>query len=154
MVRPRAQISEPRENESGLRSDVELTSLPPFPPPVFPLPYFPSSQSLFAPPPPPKTALGRECFSLTSLELLSQGPVDSFRLPPPLAGHRILSPTAGIKVSPLQLGAMSIGEAWGDFMGSMSKEDSFKLLDAFVEAGGNFIGERPDEEISEGGEWR
>jgi len=26
-------------------------------------------------------------------------------------------------------------------MGSMTKEDSFKLLDAFVEAGGNFIGE-------------
>jgi hypothetical protein len=26
-------------------------------------------------------------------------------------------------------------------MGSLTKEDSFKLLDAFVEAGGNFIGE-------------
>ncbi|KAL4751686.1 NADP-dependent oxidoreductase domain-containing protein [Aspergillus terricola var. indicus] len=34
---------------------------------------------------------------------------------------------------------MSIGEAWSDLMGSMNKESSFKLLDAFVEAGGNFI---------------
>jgi aryl-alcohol dehydrogenase-like predicted oxidoreductase len=34
---------------------------------------------------------------------------------------------------------MSIGDAWSGFMGSMSKENSFKLLDAFYEAGGNFI---------------
>ena len=52
---------------------------------------------------------------------------------------RILSSTAGVRVSPLQLGAMSIGEGWKDTMGSMDKEQSFKLLDAFVEAGGNFI---------------
>lgn len=33
--------------------------------------------------------------------------------PPSLLGyHRILSPTAGIKVSPLCLGAMNFGEAW------------------------------------------
>jgi aryl-alcohol dehydrogenase-like predicted oxidoreductase len=34
---------------------------------------------------------------------------------------------------------MSIGDAWADGMGSMSKDQSFKLLDAFYEAGGNFI---------------
>lgn len=34
---------------------------------------------------------------------------------------------------------MSVGEAWKEFMGSMDKEQAFKLLDAFVEAGGNFI---------------
>ena len=34
---------------------------------------------------------------------------------------------------------MSIGEKWKSIMGSMDKEQSFKLLDAFVEAGGNFI---------------
>ncbi|KAL7412880.1 NADP-dependent oxidoreductase domain-containing protein [Mrakia frigida] len=82
--------------------------------------------SLFAPPPAPKTALGR---------------------------HRILSPTAGIKVSPLQLGAMSIGEAWKDFMGSMTKEDSFKLLDAFVEAGGNFIDTANNYQNEESEKW-
>lgn len=56
-----------------------------------------------------------------------------------LGRYRILSSTAGIRVSPLQLGAMSIGDAWADSMGSMSKEESFRLLDAFFEAGGNFI---------------
>ncbi|KAH8553713.1 putative aryl-alcohol dehydrogenase Aad14 [Umbelopsis sp. PMI_123] len=68
--------------------------------------------TLFAPAPEPPTELGR---------------------------YRILSSTAGIRVSPLQLGAMSIGDAWSSFLGSMDKEASFKLLDAFFEAGGNFI---------------
>ncbi|KAJ6113268.1 Aryl-alcohol dehydrogenase (AAD) [Penicillium sp. IBT 18751x] len=57
----------------------------------------------------------------------------------PLGRYRILSSTAGVRVSPLQLGGMSIGDKWNQFMGSMDKEQSFKLLDAFVEAGGNFI---------------
>jgi aryl-alcohol dehydrogenase-like predicted oxidoreductase len=56
-----------------------------------------------------------------------------------LGRYRILSSTAGIRVSPLQLGGMSIGDAWKDSMGSMNKEESFRLLDAFYEAGGNFI---------------
>ncbi|KAK4051921.1 putative aryl-alcohol dehydrogenase aad14 [Microbotryomycetes sp. JL201] len=56
-----------------------------------------------------------------------------------LGRHRILSPSAGVRVSPLQLGSASIGEAWSGVMGSMNKEQSFTLLDAFVEAGGNFI---------------
>ncbi|EAW13990.1 aldo/keto reductase [Aspergillus clavatus NRRL 1] len=56
-----------------------------------------------------------------------------------LGRYRILSSTAGIRVSPLQLGAMSIGDSWSYILGSMDKESSFKLLDAFVEAGGNFI---------------
>lgn len=47
--------------------------------------------------------------------------------------------TPFFRVSPYFLGGMSIGEAWKDFMGSMNKEQSFKLLDAFVEAGGNAI---------------
>lgn len=43
-------------------------------------------------------------------------------------------------VSPIQLGAMSIGDKWAQYgMGEMNKEDSFKLLDAFYEKGGNFI---------------
>ena len=68
---------------------------------------------LFAPPPPPITLLNR---------------------------YRVLSPLAGVRVSPLQLGAMSIGDKWEKFgMGAMSKESSFKLLDAYYEAGGNFI---------------
>ncbi|KAJ5339330.1 Aldo/keto reductase [Penicillium brevicompactum] len=57
----------------------------------------------------------------------------------PLGRYRVLSSTAGVRVSPLQLGAMSIGDSWSQFMGSMNKEQSFALLDAFVAAGGNFI---------------
>ncbi|CAG8008769.1 unnamed protein product [Penicillium olsonii] len=57
----------------------------------------------------------------------------------PLGRYRVLSSTAGVRVSPLQLGAMSIGDSWNQFMGSMNKEQSFALLDAFVAAGGNFI---------------
>ena len=56
-----------------------------------------------------------------------------------LASYRILSPTCGLRVSPLILGAMSLGQAWSSFMGSMDKEQAFKLLDAYFEAGGNFI---------------
>ncbi|KDR66516.1 hypothetical protein GALMADRAFT_258994 [Galerina marginata CBS 339.88] len=69
--------------------------------------------SFWEQPPPPKTGLGR---------------------------YRVLSPVAGVHVSPLQLGAMSIGDKWERFgMGSMNKESSFKLLDAYYDNGGNFI---------------
>lgn len=57
----------------------------------------------------------------------------------PLGRLRVLSTTAGVRVSPLQLGGMSIGNAWSSFMGSMDKAQAFSLLDAFVAAGGNFI---------------
>ncbi|PWY88913.1 aryl-alcohol dehydrogenase [Aspergillus heteromorphus CBS 117.55] len=59
--------------------------------------------------------------------------------PTPLGRYRILSSTAGIRVSPLQLGAMSIGSAWSSALGTMSKESSFSLLDAYTSMGGNFI---------------
>jgi aryl-alcohol dehydrogenase-like predicted oxidoreductase len=63
--------------------------------------------SLWQPPPPPPTKLGR---------------------------YRVLSPNAGVRVSPLQLGGASIGDKWTS-MGKMDKESSFKLLDTFYEAG-------------------
>ncbi|KAF8904747.1 aryl-alcohol dehydrogenase [Gymnopilus junonius] len=62
--------------------------------------------------------------------------------PPPtkLARYRQLAPRAAIHVSPLVLGAMSIGDKWAKFgYGEMDKDSSFKLLDAFFAAGGNFI---------------
>lgn len=55
-----------------------------------------------------------------------------------LGRYRILATTAGARVSPLVLGAMSIGEAW-DFMGMMNQAESHKLLDSYYEFGGNFI---------------
>ncbi|KAK7708335.1 putative aryl-alcohol dehydrogenase aad14 [Botryosphaeria dothidea] len=59
--------------------------------------------------------------------------------PTELGRYRILSSTAGIRVSPLQLGAMSIGDAWAGVLGSMDKDQAFKLLDTYFDAGGNFI---------------
>jgi aryl-alcohol dehydrogenase-like predicted oxidoreductase len=63
--------------------------------------------------------------------------------PPPtkLGIYRQLSTNAGVHVSPLQLGAMGIGSSagWGSMFGNTDKDSSFKLLDTFYEAGGNFI---------------
>ena len=73
---------------------------------------------------------------------MSKNPYARPATPPPslLGRYRQLSTTAGVHVSPLQLGAMSIGDKWGPFgMGEMDKESSFKLLDALFERGGNFI---------------
>ncbi len=53
-----------------------------------------------------------------------------------LAHYRTLSPLAGVRVSPIQLGAGSIGDKWQQLgMGSMDKESSFKLLDAYFDLG-------------------
>ncbi|KAF4616543.1 hypothetical protein D9613_008388 [Agrocybe pediades] len=57
-----------------------------------------------------------------------------------LGRYRLLGPLAGVHVSPLQLGGASIGDKWAEKgMGSMDKESSFKLLDAYFDNGGNFI---------------
>jgi aryl-alcohol dehydrogenase-like predicted oxidoreductase len=46
-----------------------------------------------------------------------------------LGRYRVLSSTAGVRVSPLALGAMSLGTEWAGVLGGVTKEDSFKLLD-------------------------
>jgi aryl-alcohol dehydrogenase-like predicted oxidoreductase len=57
-----------------------------------------------------------------------------------LGRHRIFAPKAGVRVSPLALGAMSIGDQWTGLMGNaVGKEKAFEIMDAFYEAGGNFI---------------
>jgi hypothetical protein len=53
--------------------------------------------------------------------------------------QRVLSPTAGIRVSPLCLGAMNFGDAWEELMGKCDKKTTFEILDYFYEQGGNFI---------------
>ncbi|EIM85932.1 Aldo/keto reductase [Stereum hirsutum FP-91666 SS1] len=62
---------------------------------------------------------------------------------PPVSGlakYRTLSPLCGLRVSPVQLGAANIGDKWAAMgYGSMDKEASFKLLDAYFDLGGNFI---------------
>lgn len=64
----------------------------------------------FAPPPKPQTALG---------------------------WHRVLSPTANVKVSPIALGGISIGNSWSKLFGV--SEDADLLLDTYYDLGGNFI---------------
>ena len=56
-----------------------------------------------------------------------------------LGYHRVLAPTAGVRVSPLCLGTLNFGEAWSTNLGECSKETSFAMLDYFVENGGNFL---------------
>ncbi|ESK83513.1 putative aryl-alcohol dehydrogenase, partial [Moniliophthora roreri MCA 2997] len=57
-----------------------------------------------------------------------------------LGFYRILSPLAGVRVSPIQLGAMTIGDKWEHYgFGTTNKEMGFKLLDTYYEMGGNFI---------------
>ncbi|WRT70902.1 uncharacterized protein IL334_007901 [Kwoniella shivajii] len=69
--------------------------------------------TIFAPAPEPKTELGR---------------------------YKILSPNAGVRVSPLCLGAMSIGDQWKGFMGGgLDYDKAEEFLDYFYQAGGNFI---------------
>lgn len=69
----------------------------------------------------------------------------SYFTPPPLpptklGRYRVLSPLAGVHVSPLALGGMSIGHKWEDMgFGPMDKEKSLELLDAYFDNGGNFI---------------
>ncbi|KAJ2991290.1 hypothetical protein NUW58_g2568 [Xylaria curta] len=73
--------------------------------------------------------------------------------PTELGRYRILSPSAGIRVSPLCLGAMSIGSAWNEVMGSMNKKQSFELLDAYFEKGGNFIDTANDYQHGQSERW-
>ncbi|KAF5336305.1 hypothetical protein D9758_014476 [Tetrapyrgos nigripes] len=71
----------------------------------------------------------------------------SFLNPPPapktkLGRYRQLAPRAAIHVSPISLGGMSIGnsEKWNSSgFGAMNRDSSFKLMDAYYDAGGNFI---------------
>ena len=62
-------------------------------------------------------------------------------LPPPsrLGRYRLLAPNCGLRVSPLQLGAMSIGDAQASSLGSITKDAAFALLDAYYDMGGNYI---------------
>lgn len=70
-----------------------------------------------------------------------------------LGRHRILSPTAGVKVSPLCLGAMNFGEAWKSVLGECTKETAFSMLDYFYSQGGNFIDTAVNYQNNESEEW-
>lgn len=99
----------------------------------------------FPPPAPPKSLLGR---------------------------HRLLAPSASVRVSPLSLGGMSksiynqlyfvkyptnstkgIGDAWKMGFGECTKEDAFLLLDTFYDLGGNFIDTANAYQFGQSEEW-
>ncbi|KAL1850309.1 hypothetical protein Plec18170_007004 [Paecilomyces lecythidis] len=71
----------------------------------------------------------------------------------PLQYYRVLSPAAGVRVSPICLGAMNFGEAWKQRMGECGKERSFEILDYFYEQGGNFIDTANVYQNGESEEW-
>ncbi|KAF7188323.1 Norsolorinic acid reductase A [Pseudocercospora fuligena] len=70
-----------------------------------------------------------------------QSKMAMFEPPPkptnPIGLHRILSPTASVKVSPICLGGISIGSSWSSAFGK--NDEPFDLLDAYYQMGGNFI---------------
>lgn len=71
----------------------------------------------------------------TSSPFLKEAP----QPPTGLGIYRLLGPHAAVLVSSLQLGGMNFGDAWAAIAGSTTKDDIFKLLDAYVEAGGNWL---------------
>ena len=46
---------------------------------------------------------------------------------------------SGLRVSELCLGGMTFGQDWGNMLAGASKEESKRIFEHFVEAGGNFI---------------
>lgn len=81
----------------------------------------------------------------------------AFPLPPKpkshLGYHRVLAPTAGVRVSPLCLGAMNFGDAWSGFLGECNKETAFEMLDYFFDNGGNFIDTSNNYQMEESEKW-
>jgi aryl-alcohol dehydrogenase-like predicted oxidoreductase len=52
--------------------------------------------------------------------------------PTELARYRLLSPSAGVRVSPICLGAMSLGDQWSGFMaGKLDQKESEEYLDYY-----------------------
>ncbi|KAF6825943.1 norsolorinic acid reductase [Colletotrichum plurivorum] len=54
-----------------------------------------------------------------------------------LGWHRVLSPNAAVKVSPICMGGIGLGNSWSSVFGQ--SEDAFSLLDAYYALGGNFV---------------
>lgn len=84
------------------------------------------ARNIFAPAPKPKSVLGY---------------------------HRLLSSSAGVRCSPLCLGAMNFGDAWEAMLGPCDKDTSMKMLDTFYEAGGNFIDTANNYQDEQSEEW-
>jgi hypothetical protein len=99
----------------------------------------------------------RWTFQLHNVRIILIQTRTSMQVPPKpksaLGWHRILSPSAGVRVSPLCLGAMNFGDAWKSFMGECSKETAFEVLDYFYQNGGNFLDTSNNYQNGESEEW-
>ncbi|CAK45091.1 hypothetical protein CBS115989_1983 [Aspergillus niger] len=71
----------------------------------------------------------------------------------PLSRHRHLSPLSSVRISPLQLGGMSLGTTWSDRLGAVPKSSAFSLLDKFYSLGGNFIDTANAYQAGQSEEW-
>lgn len=71
----------------------------------------------------------------------------------PLGRYRLLSPTAGVRVSPLCLGAMNFGDAWKEYMGHCDQKTAEDILDFFHENGGNFVDTANNYQFEESEKW-
>ncbi|KAH8894091.1 norsolorinic acid reductase [Thozetella sp. PMI_491] len=76
--------------------------------------------------------------------------------PPPkslLGRYRLLAPTAGVRVSPLCLGAMNFGNSWKEYMGECDQSTTESILDYFFDQGGNFIDTSNNYQFGESEAW-
>ncbi|KAI1763897.1 norsolorinic acid reductase [Hypoxylon sp. FL1150] len=71
----------------------------------------------------------------------------------PLGYYRLLSPSCGLRVSPLCLGGMNYGTKWSGLLGECNKEQAFAMLDAYYDMGGNFIDTANAYQDEESEEW-
>jgi len=84
--------------------------------------------------------------------------VRGFLDPPPepkskLGYYRLLSPSCGLRVSPICLGAMNFGTAWKAFLGDITKETVFDILERYYEQGGNFVDTANNYQDEQSEEW-
>ncbi|KAL1693287.1 NADP-dependent oxidoreductase domain-containing protein [Schizophyllum commune] len=78
--------------------------------------------------------------------------------PSPLGVYRVLSPNAGLRISPLQLGGMIVRDKTsGESPPLLNQQEAFDALDAFYKLGGNVVdtANLPGSEFTEEivGEW-
>ncbi|KAL1706830.1 NADP-dependent oxidoreductase domain-containing protein [Schizophyllum commune] len=78
--------------------------------------------------------------------------------PSPLGVYRVLSPNAGLRISPLQLGGMIVRDkTTGEISPPLTQQKAFDALDAFYKLGGNVVdtANLPGSEFTEEivGEW-
>ena len=60
--------------------------------------------------------------------------------PSPLGVYRVLSPNAGLRISPLQLGGMIVRDKTsGESPPLLNQQEAFDALDAFYKLGGNVV---------------